>query len=222
MMNVPYAARNAQHVDLIQQALNIPDFDSHMAKLSMGMAGRLVDRPADKPGRARTGAVMLLLYPVDDVLHALYTKRPDSLRDHSGQISFPGGRVDEGETKEEAALRELWEEVGIVADDVTVLGRMSQLYIMPSDFMVHPFVGYVANRPNFTINPDEVETLLEVPLPLLLDPATRREEKWTFERFGGMKLNVPYYLVDEHKIWGATAIMTGEFLERWKVILRDA
>ena len=210
------------HVDDLTRALNLPNFDSHMAKLTMGMAGRLVDRPADKAGEARTGAVMLLLYPVNGVLHVLFTKRPDSLRDHSGQISFPGGRVDDGETLQEAALRELWEEVGIVPDDVTVAGRMPQLYIMPSDFMVHPFVGYTAQRPEFVINPDEVEVLLEVPLPLLLDPSTRQEEEWTFERFGGMKLNVPFFQVDEHKIWGATAIMTGEFLERWKVITRVA
>ncbi len=200
----------------IRDALSIPDFDSHMAKMTMGMAGRLAQRPADKAGEARIGAVILLLYPIDDALHILYTKRPDSLRDHSGQISFPGGRVDAGETIAEAAVRELMEEVGVPATAVELLGEMSQLYILPSDFMVHPFVGFVAERPDFVVNRAEVETLIEVPLSKLLDPATRHEELWTFKRFNNQKLNVPYFQVGDHKIWGATAIMTGEFLERWK------
>lgn len=184
----------------------------------MGMAGRLVDRPPTMAGDARVGAVMMLLYPVDDALHIVYTKRPDSLRDHSGQISFPGGRKDEGETLGEAALRELWEEVGVSAETITVLGSLTPLYILPSDFMVHPFVAYANVRPNFIPNPAEVATLIEAPLPTLLDPATRREEEWTFKQFNNRKMTVPFFHVDEHKIWGATAIMTGEFLARWRTL----
>ncbi len=205
----------------VRQALSLPKFDSHMAKLTMGMSGRLAQRPADKAGEARIAAVMLLIYPLAGEPHILYTKRPDSLRDHSGQISFPGGRVDEGETITEAALRELHEEVGVTAQTVELIGEMSQLYILPSDFMVHPFVGLARERPDFVVNRDEVETLLEVPLSLLLDPATRREEVWTFKRFNNQRLNVPFFQVDAHKIWGATAIMTSEFLERWKMTSND-
>ena len=214
MLNTMLA--ESTHIEQINAALALPNFDTHLAKLTMGMAGRLAERPASKSGEARIGAVMLLLYPIDGVLHIVYTKRPDSLRDHSGQISFPGGRRDEGETLETTALRELWEEVGVSAESVTLLGCLSQMYILPSDFMVYPYVGFVSQRPNFVLNSAEVEILIEAPLPTLLDPDTRHEEVWTFKRFNNAKMNVPYFLVNGYKIWGATAIITAEFLERWK------
>ena len=200
----------------ITAALTVPDFDGRKGQHSMAMAGRLVNRLPSREGEPRVGAVMLLLYPINDVLHVVYTKRPDSMRNHSGQISFPGGRLDAGETLQEAALRELWEEVGVSAETLTVLGQLTQMYIMPSDFLVHPFVAYTPQRPEFVLNPDEVETLLEVPLAQLLDPITRQEEDRTFPLFNNRTISVPFYAIDHHKIWGATAIITGEFIERWR------
>lgn len=182
----------------------------------MAMSGRLVDRPKSKAGEPRVGAVVVLLYPIDDVLHIVYTKRPSSLRDHSGQISFPGGRKEDDESLEQAALRELEEEVGVSAESIHLLGRLTKMYVLPSDFVVHPFVAYAPQRPNFIPNPDEVATLIEAPLPLLLDPATRCEEERTFKNFNDFTTLVPYFDVFGHKIWGATGIMTGEFVVRWR------
>ncbi len=180
------------------------------------MAGRIFDRPASREGDPRLGAVVMLLYPIDGALHIVYTKRPETMRNHSGQISFPGGRRDEGETLQEAALRELNEEVGVSAENLTILGQLTKMYVGPSDFLVHPYVAYSAERPNFVINPAEVATLLEVPLPTLLDPSIRLSEDRKFPLFNNAVVDVPYYAVDGHKIWGATGIITGEFLARWR------
>lgn len=201
-------------------ALTLPDFDGRKGQEEMNMSirkGRRV-RPNDMPGKARVGAVMMLIYPHHGELHVAYTKRPSSLKDHSGQISFPGGKVETGEEWVETALRETCEEVGVTADEIDVVGVLTEMYIPPSDFEVHPFVGWCVVRPNFRLNSAEVETLIEVPLALLLDPNTVKRETRLYNKQKNLTMEVPYYHVFGHKIWGATAIMTGEFLARWREV----
>lgn len=203
-------------VEKVERALTLPDFDWRAAQTKMGIGGRVMGRPRGMRGEGRRSAVVMLFYPHEDEVMIVYTLRPKSLRTHSGQISFPGGRIDTGETASEAAVREVWEELGITADEMNLIGRLSKLYIPPSDFFVEPFVGWCAERPNFRPNPAEVATIIEVPLNQLLDPATRKTEKRRFPAFDNQERDVPYFAIDDHKIWGATALMTGEFLERWK------
>jgi 8-oxo-dGTP pyrophosphatase MutT (NUDIX family) len=144
--------------------------------------------------------------------HLVLTRRRDDLQSHAGQVSFPGGRREDGESLQTTALRETFEEVGILPTELALLGRLSSLYIPPSDYEVHPFVAWYKNgRPLFTPQESEVAEILEVPLSHLLDPATRLEEPWEIRSY---QLNVPFYLVSGHKVWGATAMMLSEFLER--------
>jgi len=196
---------------LIEHALALPDFDSAAAQKMMTPTSRTNMRPQAKPGRARQGAVLLLLYQRAEVWHILLTRRPEEMNSHAGQISFPGGRRERGETLAEAALRETEEEVGVHPAGIRLLGELATLYIPPSDFQVHPFVGHHPGPVVFRRNPAEVAEVIEVPLAHLLDPTTRREEEWNLR---GWEVMVPFYQVGHHKVWGATAMMLSEFLER--------
>lgn len=159
---------------------------------------------------AREGAVMILLFPEDDGVSTLLTLRRKDLADHPGQISFPGGRREDGETFQQAALRECEEEVGIAQDRVRVLGALSNLFIPPTRFIVHPFIGALSELPTVIPQEREVEAVIKVPLHILQDPTTRQSEEWTFR---GANSTVPCYRVDGHIIWGATAMITSELLE---------
>ena len=177
-------------------------------QIRMAPQPRTLVPPADSS--PRQAGVLLVLYPIGDALHVVLTIRNAHLNYHRGQISLPGGGWEEVDSSYlETALRETCEEIGIAADGLEVLGPLTPLYIPPSNNVVHPFVAYTSQRPAFDPDPAEVASLLEVPLPLLLDPATRREEDWIWR---GEPLHVPFYAVDEHKIWGATAIVLAEFL----------
>ena len=158
----------------------------------------------------RQAGILLVLYPVRNLLHIVLTIRNANLHHHSGQISLPGGGWEEVDGSYlETALREAREETGVDTGRLEVLGPLTPLYIPPSNNVIHPFVAYTSRRPAFDPDPTEVAELLEVPLHVLLDPATRREEDWTWR---GAGLHVPFYAVGEHKVWGATAIVLAEFL----------
>lgn len=163
-----------------------------------------------KGSRPRQAGVLLLLYPLLHVLHLPLTVRTPDLNHHSGQVSLPGGGYEvQDRSLLETALRESQEELGIDPATTEVLGPLSSLYIPPSNNVVHPFVAYTPLRPDFDPDPREVARMLEVPLPLFLDPRTRREEEWERD---GAPYHVPYYAVDEYQVWGATAIILAEFL----------
>jgi 8-oxo-dGTP pyrophosphatase MutT (NUDIX family) len=130
---------------------------------------------------------------------------------HQGQISLPGGSQEPGETIAETALRETGEELGFDLDDHRLLGRLTSLYIPPSDFVIHPFVAYRPTRPDFAPAPSEVAELLEVPLGYLLDSAVHQSEDWMIR---GYQVEVPFYLIGEHKVWGATAMVLSEMEQR--------
>lgn len=199
---------------VIRQALTLPDFDPQSAHYYMLPVDRRDrTRPPGLSGQPRIGGVLLLLYYYRQALHLVLTRRRDDLTSHAGQISFPGGRREPGETAVAAALRETEEEIGVPATAVTILGHLTPIYIPPSDYEVHPFVGWVngGERPIFVPEVREVAEILEVPLAHLLDPSTREVGPIPVR---GATYTVPYYNVNGHKVWGATAILLSEFLER--------
>jgi 8-oxo-dGTP pyrophosphatase MutT (NUDIX family) len=157
----------------------------------------------------REAGVLALLFPLDDAPHLLLTVRRPDLTDHAGQISFPGGSREAGETLKEAALREAHEEVGLPPEAVEVLGAMTPLYIPPSNYCVHPFVGAAPEPPSLSPQDAEVAAILRVPLAHLLAPTTRRVEPWTLRE---QTIDVPFYAVETHSVWGATAMMLAELL----------
>jgi 8-oxo-dGTP pyrophosphatase MutT (NUDIX family) len=178
------------------------------AQVTMAPRPRPLSPP---PGvKPRQAGVLLLVYPIHTVLHLVLTLRTSSLNHHSGQISLPGGGWEEGDTSfQETALREAREEIGIATGGLELLGLLTSLYIPPSNNTIHHFVAYAPQRPEFHPDPREVAKLLEVPVHLFLDPATRREEDWSRN---GMVRHIPFYAVGQYKVWGATAIVLAEFM----------
>lgn len=161
---------------------------------------------------ARHAGVLLLLFPngPDHNLFLVLTRRTDTLPEHTGQISLPGGSAEpEDPSIAHTALREACEEIGVCADDIRVLGRLSPVFIEPTNYCIHPLVGYVPWRPVFRPQPSEVAELIEVPLGHLLDGRNIMAEDWVVR---GELLRVPYFDVFGHKVWGATAIVLSEFV----------
>jgi 8-oxo-dGTP pyrophosphatase MutT (NUDIX family) len=179
------------------------------------MTGRVVAMPQDIPANARLSAVLCLLYPVNEKMHLLLMKRGESNSAHSGQVSFPGGSYEATDADLKAtALREAYEEVGVVAAKVEILGALTPLYIPVSNFKVYPFVGYTMQRPEFNLSPLEVAHTLEVPLGVLLDPAAKTIAKVTSPAMQGMEWKVNAYLLEDGTvIWGATAMIISELEE---------
>ncbi len=157
----------------------------------------------------RRAAVLFLLYPYAGELTTVLTVRPQDLPDHPGQVAFPGGARDPGETVLETALREAQEEVGIDPALVEPLGRLTHIYIPPSHFCIQIVVGYSPTLPAFRPAPNEVAEILEVPVAHFFDPANQQAEERLID---GALRRVPFFRVGRHKVWGATAIAIAEFV----------
>jgi len=161
------------------------------------------------PTSSRRAAALVLLYPVERQVHLVLTRRAGTLVQHAGQVSLPGGAVDEHETIIAAALREAHEEVGIVSDVVRVLGILTALYIPVSNFALHPVIGVSDERPRLVPAAAEVAHILEVPLEELQDQ-TRQRRGWAWR--GTELVEVPYFELQSERVWGATAMVLGEVL----------
>jgi 8-oxo-dGTP pyrophosphatase MutT (NUDIX family) len=149
----------------------------------------------------REAAVLVPLLVRDGAPHVLFTKRPTTLRHHAGQYSFPGGSRDpEDTTPLHTALRETREELGIDVSGVRVLGALDEVPTL-TEFRIQPFVGVIPQGLEYRPNPDEVEFILEVPLPHLMEPSLRRTER---HHVRGVEYEVDFYTYGSHVIWGAT------------------
>jgi 8-oxo-dGTP pyrophosphatase MutT (NUDIX family) len=207
-------------LDHVRAALDLPAFDVDSAWARMHLHPN--PRPKLPPPGAdvREAAVLALIYPTDLGLVTLLIQRAPDPGVHSGQIGFPGGgREPDDADLVATALREACEEIGVCRDGVTVLGALTRVYIPPSGYLVSPFVGTVDSRPVFRTNPLEVASLLELPLRTLLDDGIKGERDG---EVGGMRFRVPYYDVDGHVVWGATALMLSELEGRLRAALADS
>ena len=166
-------------------------------------------KPDVLPANCRDAAALLVLYPKNGTAHIVLTLRTEDLPTHPGQVSFPGGGLHENETTVEAALREAWEEVGIRPSQVEILGLLSPLHIPVSGTILHPVVAACADRPVLRPQESEVARALEVSVAELC--AAERVQQET-RVFAGQRYQVPYFLVDDNKVWGATAMVLAEFL----------
>jgi 8-oxo-dGTP pyrophosphatase MutT (NUDIX family) len=165
--------------------------------------------PGQSPADARPAAALLLLFQADSDVRVLLTVRASSLPSHAGQVSLPGGAVEEGESIEEAALREAHEETGLSPSAVRVIGRLTPLHIPVSGYLLHPVVGVTDRRPNLRPAAGEVERVIEPRIDDLLAPGCVRHTPRLNDR---LFQDVPYFAVDGQQVWGATAMILSEFL----------
>ena len=165
-------------------------------------------------GKVTKAAVLIPLVLKEEGLSVLLTQRTNHLRDHAGQISFPGGRMDpEDQSPSDTALRESQEEIGLDPKRVEIIGHMPQ-YLTVSGYSVTPVVGLVQAQAEYVLDEFEVADVFEVPLSFLLDPANHQVRLWQSEQGGRRFYSMPY---ENRFIWGATAGMLRNLYHLLKV-----
>ena len=198
-----------------------------IARLKAGLAGSLPGEEAQyrmaprarlrmkeamsRASRLQQSAVLLYLFPDKGDWRIVLMKRPDYDGTHGGQVSIPGGRLEPGEDHTQAALREFEEETGICVSHDQLLGRLSELFIPPSSFLVKPYVACARERPRFCPDPVEVEQILELTVSDLLSDATVKWGRVCLS--SNVQVETPYFDVEGHMVWGATAMILSEFKE---------
>jgi 8-oxo-dGTP pyrophosphatase MutT (NUDIX family) len=169
----------------------------------------------DAAGGQNDAAVLIPLYLDGGDLHAVFTKRRDDLRRHAGEISFPGGRPDfEEEELRTTALREAEEEIGLPRDAVEIVGELPPTGTFVTNYKIHPFVGFIEPGREWELQPSEVEVVLELSLPDLI---AGFEMQRLLKK--GVPFKTPTYTVDGNFVWGATARILQNLLERLEPVL---
>ena len=158
----------------------------------------------EQEGLTTKAAVLMPLVMRGEGIQVLLTQRTDHLHDHAGQISFPGGRMDEGDESIVAtALRESEEEIGLASAHVEVIGSLPE-YLTVSGYRVSPVVALVSPDSKYQPDPFEVADIFEVPLRFLMDPANHEVRVWKSDDGARRFYAMPYF---DRFIWGATAGM---------------
>lgn len=194
-----------EDLERILQHEELPGIASQLLMAPMGR-----ERQLEPPIDYKLACVLILLYPKQDEWHiSLIERSSGNLNDrHAGQISLPGGMLEESdESYEHCALRETEEEIGLSRDQIGILGELTGLYVPVSNFMIYPFVGFTTEEPEFNPSPAEVAQILEVKLGKIhkyKKTGTISSQNYTLN-------DVPYYDVNGHKVWGATAMILSEF-----------
>lgn len=161
------------------------------------------------PPTAKKSAVLCLIYPVEEISHLALIERPVYDGVHSGQLAFPGGKPELRDINLlQTALREAYEEVRILEDKITVLGKLTDVYVWASNFLVSPFVAYSMERPDFVPDKDEVQSILEIPVQIFKNPDIVKEKPMQSKL--NALLNAPYFDLEGKVLWGATAMMISE------------
>ena len=159
-------------------------------------------------------SILLLLYPLEGEWFFFLTKRSQDVENHKGQISFPGGVVEENESKMNAAIRETNEEIGVDKDVIKIIGTLTPLYIPISNFHISPYVGWTEERPQTKVQGTEVKRVFSVSIN---DLVLEKNLKTKRDVFSNKSVDVPYFDLNGETVWGATSMILSEF----KFILRN-
>ncbi len=191
-----------------QENLSLPGISAQLRMAPRIRRDDIVNNSRKKQG-VKSG-VLILLYPDrGQNTYVVMIQRPDYPGVHGGQISFPGGRFEEGDSSVMyTALREAREEIGISPERVEVLHRLTELYIPPSNFLVSPFLAVAEQRPVFNPDPTEVDEILEIPLHAFITSSNIRDVPLVMA--DGRQMDTPCYMIGERNVWGATAMIISE------------
>jgi 8-oxo-dGTP pyrophosphatase MutT (NUDIX family) len=186
-----------------------------LSHLKMSPRNRVDDFSGNNPMMplARRSAVLVLLFPDQGQLKTVFIKRSVYNGVHSGQISFPGGQYETTDNSFEAtALRETNEEIGVPGDKIQLIGRLTDFYIPPSNFLVKVYVGYTSQKPEYIPDKKEVQSVVEVNVEDLYDGNNITQKEFYSTSRNGV-VNAPTYVISGVEIWGATAMIVSELLD---------
>jgi|TARA_X000000368_G_C22732890_1_gene580301 8-oxo-dGTP pyrophosphatase MutT (NUDIX family) len=189
----------------LKQRMNnaLPGEDSHK-KMKVNFSNN-TKLPFSK-NKAKPAAVLILLYPNNDKTYFYLTKRADTVKYHKGQISLPGGSKENNETLLDTALRETQEEIGIDKNEISILGKITPLFIPVTGFMITPFVSYISKKPKTILDEIEVAELLSINIRDLLN-----NDILIMDRdINGSSVSIPYFSLNNHQVWGATSMVLSE------------
>ncbi|HEY7107654.1 MAG TPA: CoA pyrophosphatase [Acidimicrobiia bacterium] len=177
---------------------------------------RCADLPEPRPGPpreadTRDAAVLVPVFERGGEAHVVLTHRPDAMPNHSGEVAFPGGKIDPALDVDAraAALREAEEEIGLPRDAVELIGELDTMHTVSGPFLIAPFVGVLDPLPTLRPNPSEVERVFDVALSELLADGVHHEERW---RFPHEDRGVHFFELEDETVWGATARILVGFL----------
>jgi 8-oxo-dGTP pyrophosphatase MutT (NUDIX family) len=194
----------------LRQPLPGPDVQFKMAPLHRPLPGEYMHQPGFNP---RIGSVMILLFPFQELVHTVYILRSEYKGVHSGQVCFPGGKFDPSDSSlSQTALRETQEEIGVDTDAINIIGNLTPLYIPPSNFLITPFIGVIAEKPLFKPNDREVAGIIDVDIFTVLAARENIQLK-KVNSTSNLIVQAPYFDIKNHHIWGATAMITNELIE---------
>lgn len=163
----------------------------------------------------RPGGVIILLYEDEGIVRFPLIKRPDYPGAHGGQVSLPGGKAEYGEDCVQTALRECEEEIGVNPALINVIGKLSDFYVIPSNYLVTPVIAFVDSQPVFRPDPFEVSRIIEARLEdITAEGAIRQKE---ILAAGKYRMMAPHFEIQNEIVWGATAMILNEF----RVMLRN-
>jgi 8-oxo-dGTP pyrophosphatase MutT (NUDIX family) len=160
-------------------------------------------------------AVLLLIYEENGNICFMLTERTQTVEHHRGQISLPGGAQEPDENLSDTALRETEEELGILVDNIKILGALTPLFVSITGFMIYPFVGVTTVPLNVISEPSEVAAVFSVNMNDLINDTNMKTESRILR---GYDVDIPYFSLSGHKVWGATAMILSEF----KAILKES
>lgn len=196
--------------------IELPSTNSHL-KMAPSERKRFMQEAGNTYHYARKAGVMMLFYPKAKVTHILLIIRNSYPGVHSSQIAFPGGKYENiDKNMQQTALRETYEEIGIPANAIKVIREFSEIYIPPSNFLVTPYLGISEAELHFILQPEEVAGILEVPLSKLFDETIITSH--TIDTSYADAIQVPAFKIDNHIVWGATAMMLSELKDVLKMV----
>lgn len=196
---------------------NLPGVE---AQTKMASFYRKVIQPI--PEHARQSGVLLTLFVKNEKLHIVIIERTKNGGVHSGQLAFPGGQKEAGDSDIiQTALRETNEEVGIISDEVLILGKLTELYIPVSNFVIYPVVGFCAKIPVLIPSDDEVSSVFTYPLAQLFNNKGNQTASVVYNGIAMTIETIAYNLPDGKYIWGATAMILSELETLWLEYLEE-